>query len=232
MCTEIFSQSPLSHDVLQRIAAPLEKMRALLVVPGERERTLLRQQPALDFAAFLSAAQDRVGESRFRELVAPITRIGWSDLVVPGMDRYLQPSVESFEHVMMVIGNGVRKEAEVWYKPMLQVALLLTPKRNGQYRVTVPDELGLLLTQCSQASSPGAPLAPLVDPHIVIIRNSDAHEQTQIDPVAETITFVKRPRTQPVERLGPLSRQELGLIVRKFTDRCLTMSLVYRAVAG
>ncbi len=221
---------PLTSAELARAQPLYEELKRKLAAPSEFDQALIESATGQSFAEFLEGARTAVGDSTFKALVSPLIDVGgWADLIVPGVDRNFSPTGSTFEERVRSIAAVLHRAAETAYKPLLQVALKLTPTRASPApRSQVPSTVGALLEQCRDAwQRTGGPVGILYD-RIEIVRNSEGHVQTEFDFTQATVSFVNRPEGRPPELVGPWQEQELGNYARGFLDLVALLSLVYR----
>ena len=230
--TELQARKPVSEASLAQALPLLVKAQQLLGSPSEYDERLLQTEPGSSFLAFLEGALKRLGGPVFIATADPIDALGWHKLVVPGLDRDLEPVVKSFEAASKVIAEALRQGVEAMYKPMLRAALAMTPSRKGDpllLRANVPDEVGKVAAQCRDGwTGTGGPLGVL-DDDLVLIRNSVAHSATEYDVLNQTVTFVNK-SGDTMKTLGPLDRAALAVLVKRLYDLIATMALAYRRI--
>jgi hypothetical protein len=229
---ELMFRKPLTSEELARAYPLLARAQQLMAAPSEYDRQLLQTEPGASFLAFLHAALDRVGAETFMAASEAADSLGWHNLIVPGLGRDLEPVSKSFEAAAKVTAEAIRNGVEGMYKPLLHVALAMTPTRKGDptlLRASVPDEVGKVVKQCRDAwTGPGDPVGVL-DDDLVLMRNSVAHVATKYDVIAKTVTFVNKSGDN-VKVLGPLELSAVAERLKRLHDLIASLSLAYTRV--
>lgn len=118
----------------------------------------------------------------------------------------------TFEKRTRTTASTLSDLTECFYKPYLQVCLGLTRVHSGR-EPNVPQTLGAVIGECHGAwQSKWPELLPLLSSNARIIRNSESHANTEIDPALETIRFVNVRTNGEREFLGPLSENEYVIL--------------------
>ena len=152
----------------------------------------------------------------------------------PGLARIItkgqaDPNSVCFEEVVSAVLPGVLRFAEGIYRQMLVSSLKLTHLVTHRPMSAMPQELGATVARCRDAwRKHYSSLLHLLSDPIRIVRNSEAHQQTEYDPRAETVTFVNLSRLGNREVLGPLDRNAFGKLVNDFMRLVVAMSAAFR----
>ena len=75
-------------------------------------------------------------------------------------------------------------------------------------------------------------LLELLIDRVRIVRNSEAHRRTQIDPRTQTVTFVNRRGNGKEEVLGPLNGMEFSRLFYEFWQLCLALHSTFQLLEG
>lgn len=180
---------------------------------------------------FLTDAANQAGDEPVLTEMAPIA---WPSDLGSVLGTYPGPTIPEegkpivFETHAGTLAASIQHSAERWYRPMLSSLLRITRLIRGD-NAQDATELGAIMGTCRDLWSRNQPglLDVLYDP-ARIIRNSEAHRHTEIDPRAETITFTNMPRNKPPEVLGPLDKAGFGGIVSTFMNLCLDVMSAFR----
>lgn len=129
----------------------------------------------------------------------------------------------TLERRLRLSATAVAKLAECHYKPSLRACLRLTLDCVGREGVA-PDTLGALVAECRKVwKCDREMLLPLLMDEVCIIRNSEAHEGTVIDPKLGTVTFVNTMRNGDRRVLGPLSADDYEMLLHRIEAEFLAL---------
>lgn len=213
-------------EALRRHLPRLFALRKTVAPIARRDEPLLQTPAGKSFLAMLDSARGTLGDGKYEEVIEPIRALGIKDISSPAVASVLQdPEAVSFELSTRVTSDAIRRAAEGWYKPMLSCALRLWYLERGEENKSIQSDVGALLVQCRDVWSNNGGPTGVVDDRVRIVRNSESHHQTEIEPRGETVLFINRPRNRPEERLGPWNREQFGAFAKSFYDNCLTMWL-------
>ena len=187
---------------------------------------------ALDLLQFELASAEVLGDQRTLEMVRQLQQsISITNLVesvgaLSTLGSGEQGSLP-FETRAVALSNCLASVAESWYKPLLQFLLRLS-RAVVSVDSAVPNELGAVMGQCRELwASSMRELLPLLDDRLRIIRNSEAHRHTRIDPRANTIAWVNARRDGTQEVLGPVGSDALGTLVQRTSALLINMNTVH-----
>jgi hypothetical protein len=97
---------------------------------------------------------------------------------------------------------------------MLSTFYRLDRLRPGEGLPTEIFEFGNLTTQAREFWGTGSPLSELVDEHITLLRNSEAHGHSEVDVKKELVTFRNRNKRGQATREWIASTTDLDVMAR------------------
>jgi hypothetical protein len=181
--------------------------------------------PAHDLFCFIETARKRIGSPGVHSLLNAKISLEMAIRRARIIEATKQPTDLGFERRVRTIAEVLRESAEEWYKPILQLCLLLSHRLTHTTNSAVPNELGAVMWACKHTS--GFPLT-ILDDRIRIIRNSVAHSQTEIDVAEPAVTFVNTRRSGERDSLGPLTWEHLKAFADYLLNHCWALTLVLR----
>jgi hypothetical protein len=203
----------------------------------ERDNQRIIECPAAaQFVDAILSSQDETYREVVLTEIEAIERIDIVDLSFGGAPfaRLLQvaqdnPDLIAFEERIRATTYAIVHSSERVYRPMLASALRLTKIMKG-CNSDIPTELGATMSQAKSFWQKHNPkLVGLIKDEIRIIRNSEAHGNTKIDPRNEVVIFTNYPHKRSPEKLI-LNSQEFSNVITDYLNLCLSIMAAYRVM--
>jgi hypothetical protein len=153
--------------------------------------------------------------AEYRTLLWPTLRIALQEpaaLVLPVVGALQKET--PFENWANRLRHSLHQLIERWYRPMLSTFYRLDRIEPGGGLPVEIFEFGNLTTQAREFWGDDNPLSELVDEHITLLRNSEAHGHTEVDVKREVVTFRNRNRRGQVTGEWTASASDLDVLAR------------------